>query len=340
MSATSDHGRPLKDDPQVEAVTVEADVDIEKRPSSPGAHSSMAEDARRAKEASEVILDQAPSAAAETDPQPVPFELHNLFKAQEAATLQARTLLPTTDHTILRLNSIRLQGDAHIRPSFAASFFRPYVDPNASSSPIQRFLHSSAGRLDFPPVAAPTTLTGIIQLTGKISQDLQRLGIYKDITPEIRPAAVPASHGTAVEDVDILLTLTPASRYQLQTSTQISTEDGGVSVRGKIDNVFGGAEKLEGSYERARRTKEAMNVSRTILSLSSLVRSQLTGALPFPARLPVQPHHTHLRLSRPCIFTLSVPHAPRQILVRLVHRDDPGSTHFITMQRPRFLLAT
>lgn len=59
----------------------------------------------------------------------------------------------------------------------------------------------------------------------------------------------------------MLLQLRESPRLFLKSSTDVGNGEGSVSVQGRIRNLFGGAEKLEGSYEMGTRTRGAMNVS-------------------------------------------------------------------------------
>lgn len=245
--------------PHVETSAVE--VEVERDPTT--TQSRLEKDALRADVAAEEVLENV-TPAASSRPPTLP---HNLERAQEA--FQSGTILPPTDYPILRLSNVRLVGSTAVRPSFLARLCRPYMDPEASSSRLQRLLHSSAGRLDFPPPEAPTTLPGILALTARLGDDLQRLDVFSGIDASLMPSLDPLSPQTATEDVDVLIQLKEAPRFFLKSSTDVGNGEGSVSVQGRVRNLFGGAEKLEGSYEMGTRTKMALNANFTTPILAS-----------------------------------------------------------------------
>lgn len=112
-----------------------------------------------------------------------------------------------------------------------------------------------------PPPGAPTTLPGLLHLAQNLASDVQKLDIYSNIDVSLQPALVPSSPATAMQDVDLFFTLKEAPRFFLKSSTDVGNGEGSVSLQGRIRNLFGGAEKLEGSYEMGTRTKRGMNVS-------------------------------------------------------------------------------
>lgn len=184
---------------------------------------------------------------------------HNLPKALE---LLQQSLINLDDVPILRLNSIRIQGLKNIRHGFLASICRPYVDPSASEALLADWRYGQ--RTQYPMPGQPTTIFEIIQSATAFSADISKMDIAKDISVQLEPAQQPVQ--TEAEEVDVVLRIQPASRFFLKTSTSVGNSEGTASVQGKIRNLFGGAESLEGSATLGTRTKHSYNVSRSILT--------------------------------------------------------------------------
>ncbi|WFD20593.1 helicase [Malassezia caprae] len=87
------------------------------------------------------------------------------------------------------------------------------------------------------------------------------MDIAKDISVQLEPAQQPVLNET--EEVDVVLRIQPASRFYLKTSTSVGNSEGTASVQGKLRNLFGGAESLEGSATLGTRTKHSYNLSFT-----------------------------------------------------------------------------
>ncbi|CAO1621542.1 unnamed protein product [Jaminaea pallidilutea] len=189
--------------------------------------------------------------ASESD-QP-PQEPHNLLAAQEA--LRGGIFTAPTDHPTLRLCNIRLGGTSAARPSFLEALCGPYLSqPNA----LQRLLHSSSGRLDHPAPGQATTMREILALSAGLADDLRRLDLFKSIDVALMPAPT-----SSPEDVDIVMQLRDSPRFWLKSSSDVGNGEGSVSLQARIRNIFGGAERLEGSYELGTRTRTALNVQLT-----------------------------------------------------------------------------
>ena len=112
--------------------------------------------------------------------------------------------------------------------------------------------------MNFPPLGEPTTVHTILQAATSFSSDISRMDIAKDISVHMEPSRVSQEHPT--EDVDLILDIKPASRFFLKTSTSVGNSEGTASIQGKIRNLFGGAESLEGSAMLGTRTKHSYNV--------------------------------------------------------------------------------
>jgi len=178
---------------------------------------------------------------------------HNLIKAMQQLQL---SLIDPNDIPILRLSAIRLNGLKNTRHGFLASLCRPYVDPTAPFTFMADLRYGH--RMNFPPLGEPTTIHTILQTATSFSSDISRMDIAKDISVHMEPSRVSQEHPT--EDVDLILNIKPASRFFLKTSTSVGNSEGTASIQGKIRNLFGGAESLEGSAMLGTRTKHSYNV--------------------------------------------------------------------------------
>lgn len=216
-----------------------------------GGDSLLQEEARRADEAANAVLPDA------TPPNLSPHNLENAVAA-------SNSLFSSTpdESVILRLSRIILTGNPQIRPAFFANLARPYIDPEGcSSSHLQRFLHSSSGRLNYPPPGAPTTYLDLQRLSLQLGQDLRRMGICNTVQAQLQPS--PAYTGgtyTATQDVDVLLQLTQSKGRKLSVQTLAGNGEGSISIKGAQHNLFGGGETIEGTLERGQKTRSFMNV--------------------------------------------------------------------------------
>lgn len=186
---------------------------------------------------------------------------HNLPKALQ---LLQQSLINLDDVPILRLNAIRIQGLKNTRHGFMASMCRPYVDPSAAEALLADWRYGH--RLHFPLPGQPTTIFEIIQSATSFSADISKMDIAKDISVQLEPAQQPVSH--EAEEVDVVLRIQSASRFFLKTSTSVGNSEGTASVQGKLRNLFGGAESLEGSATLGTRTKHSYNVRCSLLTLA------------------------------------------------------------------------
>lgn len=212
--------------------------------------------------------DSSPSDTAGTrhDGEPGAGQEHNLSKAM------LEMHMPFSDPSempILRLVAIRIQGLKNTRHSFLASLCRPYVDPEAKHAPLAELRYGS--RLLFPRPGEPTTVREILRTAASFSADLARMDLAKEIAVQLEPST--QSNLNPTEDVDVVLKIKPAGRYFLKTSTSVGNSEGTASVQGKIRNLFGGAESLEGSAAVGTRTKHSYNVRLSVdLSLHTMPR--------------------------------------------------------------------
>lgn len=61
--------------------------------------------------------------------------------------------------------------------------------------------------------------------------------------------------------MDVIFKVREKSRVFLKSSTDVGNGEGSASVQGRLRNIFGGAETLEGSATFGTRTKQALHVS-------------------------------------------------------------------------------
>ncbi|EPQ27552.1 uncharacterized protein PFL1_05090 [Pseudozyma flocculosa PF-1] len=204
-----------------------------------------------------------PSAAhddAPLDAQQPPLPEHNLLRATQL--LQGGpSNSPFAPNPILRLSSIRIVGATSLRPSFLATLCRPYLDPALNAQTLGSLNSANTAlygsRMWHPLPYQPTTLPSIMNLTGSIVEDLTKLDIFQNIDATLAPSLAPDA---TEEDVDVILSCKPKGRIFLKSSTDVGNGEGSASVQGRIRNVFGGAETLQGSATFGTRTKQAFNL--------------------------------------------------------------------------------
>ncbi|WFC99491.1 hypothetical protein MYAM1_002236 [Malassezia yamatoensis] len=165
----------------------------------------------------------------------------------------------------LRLCAIRIQGLREVRPSFLSSLCRPYVDPSAGTSALGMWWYGD--RISYTLPGEATSFQSLLDITTAIGADLARLDLAKDIAASLEPSQL--SHNNPAEDVDIVLKIKPTKRFFLRTNTSVGQSEGTASIQGKIRNVFGGAETLEGSASLGTRTRHAYSLVFTTPVLGS-----------------------------------------------------------------------
>ncbi|SJX63133.1 related to SAM50-essential component of the SAM or TOB complex of the mitochondrial outer membrane [Sporisorium reilianum f. sp. reilianum] len=191
-----------------------------------------------------------------------PIKPHNLLSATELIQAGGDPLSPFAPAPILRLNAIRISGAGRaLRPGYLASLCRPYMDPYLSDqNPNANILNSLyyGSRTSHVLPGQPTTLPSILALTSSLAGDLDKLDVFRNIEASLAPSIFP---GASEEDVDVILACgKPKGRVFLKSSTDVGNGEGSASVQGRIRNVFGGAETLQGSATFGTRTKQAFNL--------------------------------------------------------------------------------
>lgn len=198
---------------------------------------------------------------ADTEPEQ-PMKPHNLLSATELLQAGGNPLSPFAPAPVLRLNAIRISGAGRaLRPGYLASLCRPYMDPSLSDqNPNASILNSLyyGSRTSHVLPGQPTTLPSILALTSSLAGDLDKLDVFRNIEASLAPSIFP---GASEEDVDVILACgKPKGRVFLKSSTDVGNGEGSASVQGRIRNVFGGAETLQGSATFGTRTKQAFNL--------------------------------------------------------------------------------
>jgi outer membrane protein insertion porin family len=61
-------------------------------------------------------------------------------------------------------------------------------------------------------------------------------------------------------DIDIIFYLKEKNRFGLQSTTSVGHNDATVSMSARAENLFGGAERIEGSFEKGTRTRNAWQI--------------------------------------------------------------------------------
>lgn len=147
-----------------------------------------------------------------------------------------------------------------MRPSFLASLCSPYLQPKPAS-PLSRFIHTH--RTAHAAAGEPTSLLGLLAIAQTLGSDLGAFDVFDRIDATLQPASSSlfVDSATGEEDADIVLNVRERSRVLLKSSTDIGNGEGSASVQGRLRNVFGGAEMLEGSATLGTRTRKAFNVS-------------------------------------------------------------------------------
>ncbi|KAI3626661.1 hypothetical protein CBS14141_000662 [Malassezia furfur] len=183
-------------------------------------------------------------------PEPAPKEVeHNLPRAIE----QFQQPWLAGEAPTLRLCAVRIQGLRNVRPSFLAGLCRPYVDASSGVTPFSAWWYGERASHALP--GEPTTFKSLLDITTALGGDLARLDLVRDIAASLEPSQMSSGHPE--EDVDLVLRVQPAKRFFLKTNTSVGQSEGTASIQGKVRNVFGGAETLEGSATLGTRTRHA-----------------------------------------------------------------------------------
>lgn len=176
-----------------------------------------------------------------------------IFARSHVSPVLSPQFTMATDHPPLRLSNIRLVGSSKVRPSFLSHVCGPYI---SQPTPIQRLLGVGSSSTTLLPVPGErTTLRELLTLSARLAGDLDRLDLYNKIDVTLQPTPLTSSP----QETDIVLTLSESPRLWLKTSSDVGNGEGSVSVQGRLRNLFGGGERLEGSYEKGTRTKTALN---------------------------------------------------------------------------------
>lgn len=140
--------------------------------------------------------------------------------------LQRNSTLP------ISVSTVQIVGIRQTRPSFVKSVTEPLYNP---TEPQQ-------------------TLSTIIQDTNTVANKLHSFNIFDPIKTQVSfdRAKSPLA---GENDVDITIHLEEKKRFAAQTSTWTGDGEAIVQTSARAENLFGGAERVEGIFEAGTRTK-------------------------------------------------------------------------------------
>nr|GAT53484.1 predicted protein [Mycena chlorophos] len=145
-----------------------------------------------------------------------------------------------------QISSVRVEGgQQYTRPSFLRSLLDPLV----------------------PPPSEENDLRSAIQSAGRMASVLLATDIYNSVDVRLERAKSPLAGPL---DVDVVLQTRNKPKYYMNAKTEVGDNEGSTSLVGRIRNVFGGAELLEGSLTVGTTTRKAANASLTFPLTSSV----------------------------------------------------------------------
>ncbi|PWN54142.1 hypothetical protein IE53DRAFT_383332 [Violaceomyces palustris] len=237
----------------------------------PSQYSDQAETINSEGDQSDTIGEEPSSSSSSSSSSPPPPPPHNLLFATEQLESSSlpKPFSQFNPAPTLRLDSIRIVGAESLRPSFLQTLCRPYVDPsisfqNSPNSSVNRFLYGE--RVTYPLPNQTTTLKSILALTSNLANDLDRLDVFSNIDAQIVPSLEP---GFGNEGVDVVLNCRKKGRVFLKSSTDLGNGEGSASIQGRVRNLFGGCETLQGSATFGTRTKQSFNLEFSLPLLSN-----------------------------------------------------------------------
>jgi outer membrane protein insertion porin family len=136
------------------------------------------------------------------------------------------------------VSDVKVVGTIQTRRSFLESVLRPYYDTPASQS---------------------RTLQSLLQTTDAATINLLAFNIFdrEKIQVSIDRARSPLA---GENDVDITFHLREKPRFAAQTGTWAGDGEATAQMSARAENLFGGAERIEGVLEAGTRTRNAWEV--------------------------------------------------------------------------------
>ncbi|KAG8916306.1 hypothetical protein FRC01_003239 [Tulasnella sp. 417] len=139
-----------------------------------------------------------------------------------------------------RIGAIRVEGAHRTRSSFLGSLVTPYFAAPADGSPPK-----------------PTTLADVLSTTQEVRSLLQDTQIFTSVKPTLERSWSPLAER---DDIDIVFRCTERGKYFIRTATDLGNQEGSASATARINNVFGGAESLEGNLSFGTKTRQAFQL--------------------------------------------------------------------------------
>jgi outer membrane protein insertion porin family len=138
----------------------------------------------------------------------------------------------------MAVSSVQVLGTRQTRPSFLKSVTAP--------------LHS-------PSPDEPHTLASILHLTNSVTQNVLAFNIFDPTKTHVSfdRARSPLA---GENDVDVTINLHEKPRFAAQTGTWAGDGEATAQMSARAENLFGGAERVEGTLEAGTRTRKAWEV--------------------------------------------------------------------------------
>lgn len=150
----------------------------------------------------------------------------------------------------LTVSAVRVDGAVQTRGSFLESITRPYLPGDGAT--LEDVLHSARG----------------------IARVIERSNIFHPASTHIVRASHPQAPANAV---DILVTARERGRFSVQTQTEFGANEGGVSLKGQVRNVFGGAETFDINLSSGTTTTRSFDANLSVpLSNDLLTRGTVS----------------------------------------------------------------
>jgi outer membrane protein insertion porin family len=121
------------------------------------------------------------------------------------------------------------------------------------------FLKSVTAPLHNPPDSEPQTLASLLQRTNDVANNLLLFNIFDPSKTHVSfdRARSPLA---GENDVDITIHLREKPRFAAQTGTWAGDGEATAQMSARAENLFGGAERIEGVLEAGTRTRNAWEV--------------------------------------------------------------------------------